>query len=61
MPARSRVREALTLSAVLGFIFTTAIFFTVVSGQLDYVYAWITGPSAMVIGVGLIVRFRPGR
>jgi hypothetical protein len=61
MPGRSRVREALTLSAVLAFIFTTAIFFTVLSSRLDYVYAWITGPSAMVIGLGLIVRCRPGR
>jgi hypothetical protein len=61
MPIRARVREALTLCAVLAFIFSTAIFFTVVGGKIDYVYAWITGPAAMTIGLGLIVRCRPGR
>ncbi|CAM3830703.1 hypothetical protein KIPE111705_27070 [Kibdelosporangium persicum] len=61
MATRSRLREALTLTAVLGFIYLVAIFFAATGGQIDYVYAWITGPAAMVVGLALILRCRPGR
>ncbi|MFC0108385.1 hypothetical protein [Kibdelosporangium aridum] len=60
MQTRSRLKEALTLTAVLCFIYTVAIFFTALGGKVDYVYAWITGPVAMVIGLALIFRCRPG-
>ncbi|MCE7001551.1 hypothetical protein LWC34_01645 [Kibdelosporangium philippinense] len=61
MQTRSRLKEALTLSAVLCFIYTVAIFFTALDGKVDYVYALVTGPAAIVLGLGLIVRCRPGR
>lgn len=51
----------MTLCAVLGFIYLTAIFFTAADGRIDYVYAWITGPAAMLVGLGLILRCRPSR
>nr|CEL17291.1 hypothetical protein [Kibdelosporangium sp. MJ126-NF4] len=38
-----------------------AIFFTATSGDADALYAWISGPAAAVIGLGLIFRCRPGR
>ncbi|ONI70863.1 hypothetical protein ALI144C_50680 [Actinosynnema sp. ALI-1.44] len=61
MTMRARLREAATLSAVLCFIYLIAIFFTATGGDISYVYAWISGPAAMLIGLGLIVRCRPGR
>ncbi|ALG12547.1 hypothetical protein [Kibdelosporangium phytohabitans] len=61
METRARLKEAATLSAVLCFIYLTAIFFTATGGDIDYLYAWISGPAAMVIGLGLILRCRPGR